>query len=325
MSLITSKLFEKALVEPLKNGANTLYVVSGYATAMMVMRHAHFARTLKKGFSIRLIVGMCPLDGIDKKNHLAFKDLQTNKFEIDFKCNYVIDSPPVHSKIYAWYKDKNPIAGFVGSANYTQSGFSSSMREILIEEDAKTCREYFFSLLDETVNCDNENIQELINIYDRILLNKKVLIPDESDEVNTVLTSNILNLPNVTLTFLEKKGEVPSRSGLNWGQRKGREPNQAYINIPAKIGRSGFFPDRYKTFTIFTDDKKQFICVRAQDSGKGIHTTLNNSLLGEYFRYRLNLSSGSFITKDDLVKYGRTDVTFYKIDEENYLMDFSVR
>ena len=28
--------------------------------------------------------------------------------------------------------------------------------------------------------------------------------------------------------------------------------------------------------------------------------------------------------KDDLLAYGRTDVTFYKIDEEQYYMDFSV-
>jgi hypothetical protein len=66
------------------------------------------------------------------------------------------------------------------------------------------------------------------------------------------------------------------------------------------------------------------ICVRAQDGGKGLHTTLNNSLLGTYFRYRLGVKEGEFVTKEHLLKYGRTDVTFYKIDNENYLLDFSV-
>lgn len=67
------------------------------------------------------------------------------------------------------------------------------------------------------------------------------------------------------------------------------------------------------------------ICVRAQDGGKGLHTTLNNSLLGEYFRYRLGVKNGEFVTREHLLKYGRTDVDFYKIDDENYYMDFSVR
>ncbi|OFX27910.1 MAG: hypothetical protein A2X08_05875 [Bacteroidetes bacterium GWA2_32_17] len=132
-------------------------------------------------------------------------------------------------------------------------------------------------------------------------------------------------MESVTLTLLDSDTrETPKRSGINWGQRDRREHNQAYINIPAKVGRSGFFPERYETFTVVTDDNKQMICVRAQDEGKGLHSTLNNSLLGEYFRYRLGLKSGEFVTKEHLLKYGRTDITFYKIDAENYLMDFSV-
>ena len=39
---------------------------------------------------------------------------------------------------------------------------------------------------------------------------------------------------------------------------------------------------------------------------------------------RLGLPNGAYVRKDDLLAYGRTDVTFYKIDEEQYYMDFSV-
>ena len=34
--------------------------------------------------------------------------------------------------------------------------------------------------------------------------------------------------------------------------------------------------------------------------------------------------NGAFVTKEDLERYGRTDVTFYKIDDEQFFMDFSV-
>ncbi|MBE7411608.1 MAG: NgoFVII family restriction endonuclease [Leptospiraceae bacterium] len=325
MSLITTGLFDKVLIEPLNQNANKLYVVSGYATAMMAMRHFEFAKKIKKQFSLELIVGMSPNDGIEKKNHLAFIDLQSEKYNVDFRCNYTINRPPIHSKVYAWYNNDKPLMGFVGSANYTQNAFSNSMREVLTLENPELCMQYYNSLIGETVNCNSENIEEHIDIFEKKIAGKKT-VEDIIGEVETSLTSNYLNLDKVTLTLLDSRtGEVPTRSGLNWGQREKRNPNQAYINIPADIGRSGFFPDRYETFSITTDDGKELICVRAQDGGKGLHSTLNNSLLGEYFRYRMGLKNGQFITKEDLLRYGRTDVTIYKVDSENYIMDFSVR
>lgn len=41
-------------------------------------------------------------------------------------------------------------------------------------------------------------------------------------------------------------------------------------------------------------------------------------------RNRLGLANGQYVTRQDLERYGRTDVDFYKIDEETFYMDFSV-
>jgi hypothetical protein len=78
-------------------------------------------------------------------------------------------------------------------------------------------------------------------------------------------------------------------------------------------------------FTVITDDQKTFICTRAQkgDEGQAIETPQDNSILGRYFRERLGLPSGAFVSTEDLRRYGRMDVTFYKIDDENYYTDFS--
>lgn len=77
-------------------------------------------------------------------------------------------------------------------------------------------------------------------------------------------------------------------------------------------------------FTVLTDDNKVLICTRAQQNGKAIHTPHNNSLIGEYFRHRLGIPYGHSVTKEHLLSYGRTDIDFYKIDDETYSMDFSV-
>ena len=102
-----------------------------------------------------------------------------------------------------------------------------------------------------------------------------------------------------------------------------REPNQAYIRLTSNIYRTDFFPPVSVHFTLLTDDGKTLICTRAQQNGKAIHTPHNNSLIGEYFRRRLGVANGEPVQKRHLEKYGRSEVTFYKIDDETYYMDFS--
>ncbi|MPM75174.1 hypothetical protein SDC9_122165 [bioreactor metagenome] len=123
-----------------------------------------------------------------------------------------------------------------------------------------------------------------------------------------------------------RTGQVQTRGGLNWGQRERRNPNQAYIQLSPEVYQSDFFPLRSIFFTVITDDQHTFICTRAQKSEEGqvIETPHDNSILGSYFRQRLGLPDGAYVETADLLRYGRTGVTFYKIDEENYYMDFSV-
>ncbi|MBR0257123.1 MAG: NgoFVII family restriction endonuclease, partial [Synergistaceae bacterium] len=97
----------------------------------------------------------------------------------------------------------------------------------------------------------------------------------------------------------------------------------AYIPVPADIGRTDFFPDVGIHFSVTTDDGKILILSRGQDGGKGMSTPQNNSLLGEYLRNRLGLANGARVDKEDFERYGRTDITFYKLDDEQYFMDFS--
>ena len=83
-------------------------------------------------------------------------------------------------------------------------------------------------------------------------------------------------------------------------------------------------PERSFTFSLITDDKQSFDCVVAQDGRKAIHSTNDNSEIGRYIRQRLGVSLGNKVTVDDLEKYGRTDYTIEKINEETFLFDFSV-
>ncbi len=320
MSLIND-LIKSVLVSPALEGADEFCVVSGYATATMTIRHLEILKLeLDREIPIKIIVGMCSKDGISRSQHRGFRSICNGEISnVNLECNYVVDSPPVHAKVYSWLKNGVPVKGFVGSANYTQNAFSTSMREILVDYDPRFCYSYFKGLLGETVSCLEENIEEQVTIIEDPKLNSLRNSFESQDNASS-------SAEKVTLSLLvSQTGETPNRSGINWGQRGGRNPDQAYIHIPADIARSGFFPPRSVQFTVTTDDEKELVCVRAQDNGKGLHTTLDNSKLGLYLRYRMGLNSGVYVTRADLLKYGRTDIDFYKINEESFYLDFSVQ
>jgi len=142
----------------------------------------------------------------------------------------------------------------------------------------------------------------------------------------SIAREEFIRHPHVIISLTTGKNEatrVPASSGLNWGQRPGRNPNQAYLPVTAEIQRSNFFPPKGVSFTVLTDDGFKFDCIRAQQNGKAIHSS-DNSQLGIYFRKRMGVGSGGLITLNRLLRYGRTNVTIYKKSEDVFVMDFSV-
>lgn len=316
------ELYNKILIEPVEKGAEKLIIISGYAASTMASRHIFDLNKLNKKISLDLIIGMAPRDGIAINDHNGFNLLMSkNEYNIPLKVSYA-HKDAIHSKVYIWLKDSEPIFAFTGSANYTQTAFAGKQSEYMTLCDPKEAFTYYTMIL----NSNNTVFADFDEIERYILLKSSNKNPSKKNKIsddNNDLTKSEDN--SIIVPLLNSKGEVGNASGLNWGQRKGREPNQAYISLRPEVYKSDFFPLKATHFTVITDDDKLFICSRAQKKyGEAIHTPLNNSSLGEYFRNRINIANGKFINKDDLLKYGRTDVKFTKIDEETYFMDFSV-
>jgi hypothetical protein len=121
-----------------------------------------------------------------------------------------------------------------------------------------------------------------------------------------------------------EKERVPYISGLNWGQRPGRNPDQAYLSVPSHIQKSGFFPKKGEIFQIVTVDGEIWDCARRQANGKAIQSVNDNSIIGRYFRKLLNLESGDMVSIDHLLKYGRTSIDIYKKSKYVYILDFMI-
>ena len=208
---------------------------------------------------------------------------------------------------------------FSGSANFVQSSFVGRHRqEVMNECDPHEALEYYHSLIERSIYVHHAEVEEYVIIHPA----HAVL-----DLENTLIDGFDLMVQQgyqtVTLSLITRSGETGKRSGLNWGQRPGRNPNEAYISLPSRIAKSGFFPLEKRHFTAITDDRHQLILRIEQQNDKAITTPARNSDLGEYFRNRLGLANGAYITRADLERYGRTNVVFLKLDEETYYLDFS--
>lgn len=318
--MIADNLTDAVLFRPLSLDVNRLLILTGYATPNMASWYIkNIAGRTDKSIDMSVLVGMVPYDGLSVAVHDGFKELMHEPLPHEmsgFRCNYIYESPPINSKLYIWAKDDIPIAAYTGSADFIQSAFSRNRREIMTECDPNDAFDYYNKAESHSIVCNHSEIE------DNIILHTTHPILDKENR----LLGNIsgAGIKSVTLSLLSSSGSTGTKSGINWGQRSGRNPNQAYISLPAVIARSGFFPLHEQHFTVLTDDGHQLILRVEQQNNKAITTPLSNAQLGEYLRYRLGTADGAYVEKADLERYGRTDITFYKLDEEQYYMDFSV-
>ncbi len=307
-------LYDSLIKTPYQSGFRTLRVVSAFASSAFVNHviYQHLA------VNVDLIIGMTTLQPVTLWDHNEYVRLTRDTGRC--RVRYYIGSPPVHSKMVLWEApSKAPIA-FAGSANFTWNGFRE-FREVMTATDANLLASELAKLSESTVDCVEQDIFTKISVsYSNP--NQRSII--DASALGTVAATR----PFVMLPLTDVSGQfVPSRSGLNWGQRPGREPNQAYIPIPRRVHNlnPGFFPLRGKEFTMVTDDGFSFVCVVAQDSDKAIETRYDNSILGKYFRKRLGVPLGQRVSIDDLSRYGRKNVTVYRIDDDTFFLDFSRR
>lgn len=320
--LLSNNLFSEILLNPAQTGANEIFIISGYASAVMASYHLERLKSNNSDARVNLIIGMTSRDGLSLTNHQTFKQLMEKEYPGNFTCSYLFEHPPVHSKVYSWIRNNDPFEAYSSSANYSQQAFVlNSQREVAHMCDPNSAYDYYQSLVGETIFSTHQEAEEYIALYNEknVTLSTQQIIEDENSEYTAPL-----GLEKMTVSLLQSNGEIHTASGLNWGQREGREPNQAYIPLKADVWRSDFFPPIGHHFTVRTDDKKILVFTRAQQNGKALHTPSNNSLMGEYFRNRIGVANGEFVNKNDLKNYGRTTVDFYKIDEDQYQMDFSV-
>lgn len=202
--MITNELYSKVLLDPVRRGCDELFIVSGYASATFARRHINDLLKLKKEFQISLIIGM-PKTKVD---HQAYLQLHT-EFGNAFRGYYLNSAPPVHSKVFSWFGSGAPQEGYSGSANYSQYGFFEDKQiNQMTADNASEIKHFFDGLKQMSMYMPEVEIEDL-PVY---------RIPQVHGSVPAGSIEWIVPWKTVRISFLDKKGQLPAVSGLNWGQ-----------------------------------------------------------------------------------------------------------
>lgn len=141
---------------------------------------------------------------------------------------------------------------------------------------------------------------------------------------------------SVELSFLDKSGQVPEQSGLNWGFSNGHVcKDDAYIPLRVSTLKNNttlFNPlSANNIINVIWDDGTKMTCllegkqsnpINGNIYAKQISSYTDKSLMGSYLRSRLKISSRK-ITLSDLQAYKRTSISVTKLTHDTYKFDFS--
>ena len=305
-------IYDRIILQENARGGQRLRIFSAYPSSAFAYHVLHDERL--HAFTIDLVIGMASTGAIPTWDHLEFQALVG---EGRFTCKYLIAKVPSHSKLYLWSAANGVLSkAFVGSCNFSWSGFRD-LTETAVEADTSAVQSLFPGKDADFVDCNAPNVQDVVPFtFER-------RGPKPTVDV-AILRPLSEGKPFVDLPLTMRDGTIQNRAGLNWGQRPGRDANQAYLKIPTAVHEDnpGFFPPREEEFTVITDDGHSFLCVVAQDNDKALETKRDNAELGRYFRTRLGVPLGAFVTTEALTRYGKFSVRLYKLDHGTYLLDY---
>jgi len=289
----------------------------------------------KPGLSCELVIGMHAFEGFTRSQfQTAFKlgeFLSNNKRG----CVTVCCAYPFHGKIYNFYKESNPLASIIGSANITQL-IPTRQRNVSLKIDdgslLKTFEQQYYELQklcksicawkpgafrqSNSLLEDCEGVTQLTQTQYRDILDTKT-------NVSFKLPLKAEGKSNLNICF--GKG----RENTNKGIIKPRSWFEFEIIVPQKITSLKGYP-RDKKFSVITDDGWSFECKTQGDYSKNLRSTGGLAILGMWVKGKLldagAVNAGELITPEMIHNYGADYIELTATKDPNiWLLDFRGR
>lgn len=246
---------------------------------------------------------------------------------------------PAHSKCYVWLSNGIPIRGLIGSANFSSNGLRVPYRESLMEvkdSDMRALNSYIDLIKHTCRVCTEVDRSELQERKARYTVGEDTEVFEEGV---------------AKLSLIDRSGEVPVLSGINWGMSPTSHVNidDAYIPIRKEVIKNHpeLFPPRPiadgaqtrgsldEVVELIWDDG---IAMQVKFEGTQMISDLNGDVLkypkqissfpvkaimGRYLRNRIGVPSGVVVTKEHLQRYGNSVIQLSLISEGVYSANFA--
>lgn len=326
---------EKIVLDiPTDVSTDAFAIISGYVGIEPIRQ----LKELPADVRATVIYGMYGSDNISAPLHDALVKIQGELPNVEILYSTI----PVHSKIYFWRKGEYIKKGLIGSANFSVSGLRNDYREVLSDIDENSFgdfKAYYDYVRERCIPCTDNSIK----------VRKVSKVARTTVQQQPLIAHGICRA-----SFLNNKGKVPQKSGLNWGCSGAHvSKGDAYIRITMDYVRTFpkmFPPKKYvdgieninstgrknrendEVELIWDDGTVMIGLLEGQNYNKidgmvypkQLSSAPQKSVLGTYLRKRIGVSLDHVITMADLKRYGRYDVDISLIGEGIYYMDFSV-
>lgn len=299
----------------------------------------------------KILIGMVYYEGVTAKQHKILTSLDTKLKGINSESGIFISRRPYHGKIYKFITSPNDEKVYLGSSNFSTEGFSGRLECTSIIQDTKTkdsITKYLDFLYDKSYAIKLEEADLSIKGRKSLSQRSSTLLQDYEIEFslfpdkNTALGSFDFELrvddqPASSLNLYFDKGRKNQK-----GKYAPRPWYEVELQASVKEIRSEFYPpnelkekDKKSCIGDFIgyleDDGKYYkIDMKVHsDGGKNISSADSSggrATLGKFIKGKLEkagvLEEGQLITSDTLDAYGRNTIKFYKINSNEYILEF---
>jgi HKD family nuclease len=359
MTTFSNSSFDRKLKNRLEEllrqkDCNEFVAATGYfGMPSLSSLEALFLRIAKKG-KVKIILGMYYHAGLSEKKHQFLSQLHEKLYNKNSASGVFITRFEYHGKIYKISNDTKQNI-FVGSSNFSDQGWSgrTEFNIELTEKQTKENTTRFLSYL-----CDHDQVIPLheVNIKSKKkstqkFFNKNDLENYEIDEAeffglgppvgNFEFRLRVDNQPKSSLNLFFDKGRKDSSGRYAprpWYEIELTADTKTLKNplypksIP--VGKSKTSKARKGNFTGYIKDQGKIYKLQMKvhaDNGKNISTADEvggRATLGRILKGKLERSGAlqqkQRINSDTLIDFGRDTLTFKKIDDKNYILDFDV-
>lgn len=316
--------------------AKNVTIASAYTSLDVI--HAYqdrFLKIAKAGGISKLLLGMAFYEGLSEKKLNAVSKLNTELHKFDNESGvYVTNGRRYHGKVYHFYDETNSNI-YVGSSNFSRSRIERNIEcniHVVKANQKRELQKFLENLFSPSYSIKIDKAEIIVPAKKKVTLNK---VDTEWGAFKTFdpKTIDTSKLPKFIypLTRVAKK----EKSNLNVYFGKGRLNRKTGIIRPRPwyeielIANKDLTSEPYYPkgdFLAYTDDGF-IIPMRTQgDYYKNIRSKNSLQIFGRWLKGKLECSGALHkyqpVTVDTLEEYGNDKLTFYKIEEGKFYMEF---